>query len=95
MKADEWAGLTLALLLDMRQIDAKIYNADDHLQKSYKKLLDLLESLLLFKPLDGENYMLDALTCLDCLIDALYPEPEFDDPVKRFDKALGEFWDKW
>ncbi|MBT8900491.1 hypothetical protein ACXO2Y_08835 [Lactobacillus delbrueckii subsp. bulgaricus] len=95
MKAEDWAGFSLALLRDIRQIDVRINKADRHLQEGYTKLIGLIESLLLLNPSDGDKYMLDVIDCLDALVDALYYETEFKDPVKRFDEKLDEFWSKW
>lgn len=95
MTTEDWAGFSLALLMKIRQIDARIDKADDHLKKGYIKLIGLIESLLLMKPLDGDKYTLDILDCLDALIAALYYQAEFKDPEKRFDEKLNEFWNKW
>lgn len=95
MKEEDWAGFSLALLMDIRRIDARINKADKHLQEGYTKLIGLIESLLLLKPSDSDKYTLDILDCLDYLVDALYYETEFKDPVKRFDDKLDEFWSKW
>jgi hypothetical protein len=88
-------GFSLSLVMDIRQIDERINSAPKHLQEGYTKLIGLIESLLLLMSSDADKYVLDILDCLNYLIDALYYQDEFEDPEKRFDEKLNEFWNKW